>query len=115
MPAESPQSRSMAVLLAFDFQYLLRSGQVRNRADLARRFDISRARVTQIMDILTLPAPVVDYLSSLPNEDKCRYPERRLRTILSLPTEEEQAKAFEELRRTVARRASGPSRPQPTS
>jgi len=57
------------------------------------------------MDILRLPAPVVDYLSSLLDEDKCRYPERRLRMILALPTEEEQVRAFEELRRRVGAKA----------
>lgn len=31
------------------FRHLLASGEVRNRADLARRFGISHARVTQVL------------------------------------------------------------------
>lgn len=87
--------------MAFEFQRLLSSGQVRNQADLARRFDLSRARVTQVLGILRLPHPVVDYLASLFHEDRAKYNERELRRILALPTEEEQMKAFEELRAAI--------------
>ena len=66
---------------------------------------MSRARVTQIMGILKLPTPIVDYLASLFHDEKCRYTERRLRRILSLPTEKEQVKAFEELKEIVGRQA----------
>ncbi len=90
--------------MAFDFQRLLSSGQVRNQADLARRFDLSRARVTQILGILKLPAPVVDYLSSLFHDERAKYNERELRRILALPTEAEQVKAFDELRQQVSGR-----------
>ena len=100
-PPERRPSRHTAVPLAFEFQRLLARGDARNRADLARRFGLSRARVTQIMNILELPGPIVDYLSSLPHEEKCRFSERELRRIVALPTEEEQVKAFEELRRAV--------------
>lgn len=87
--------------MAFEFQRLLSTGAVRNQADLARRFDLSRARVTQILAILRLPHPVVDYLASLLHEDKAKYNERELRRILALPTEEEQFTAFEVLRAAV--------------
>ena len=87
--------------MAFEFQRLLSTDEVRNQADLARRFDLSRARVTQIMAILKLPIPILDYLSSLFHEERARYNERELRRILALPTEEERVTAFEELRRTV--------------
>jgi hypothetical protein len=77
------------------------SGQVRNQADLARQFNFSRAKVTQIIAILRLPHPVVDYLATLFHEEKAKYNEREIRRILILPTEEEQVKAFEELKETV--------------
>ena len=47
---------------------------------------------------------LVDYLSSLFHDEECGHTERQLRRILSLPTEKEQVRAFEELRRS-----SGPS------
>ncbi len=64
-------------------------------------FNLSRARVTQIMAILRLPSPVVDYLASLSYEEQARYNERELRRIRRLPTEKEQITAFEELRTAV--------------
>ena len=84
--------------MAFEFQRLLDSGGAKSQAELARRFGTSRARVTQIMNILRLPAPIVDYLSSLFHDEKCRFSERQLRQIRALPTEREQVRAFEELR-----------------
>ena len=50
------------------------------------------------MNILDLPDPVLNCLSSMFHDEKCLYTERQLRAILSLPTEQEQSQAFEELR-----------------
>lgn len=91
--------------MAFEFRRLLSSGEVRNQADLARRFDLSRARITQILAILRLPHPVIDYLASLFPDERSRYNERELRRILALPTDEERVTAFEELRERVAAQA----------
>jgi hypothetical protein len=104
--------------MAFEFQRLNSTGEVRNRADLARRFDLSRAPVTQILSILKLPIPIVDYLSSLFHEERAQYNERELRRILALPTEEEQVKAFDVLRGAIDQRmaqAPGPRRPPSSS
>ena len=63
-PAPKPQpappdrvpriSRLMA--LAIHFDGLIRQGVVRDYADLARLGGVSRARITQIMNLLNLPA-----------------------------------------------------------
>lgn len=103
-PQKGKLRRPPIVPVAFEFRRLLETGEVRNRAELARRFGMSRARVTQIMGILDLPAPIVDYLASLFHEEKCVFTERQLRRIRGLPTEEEQVRAFEELRRSVETR-----------
>lgn len=42
--------------LAIHFDRLIRDGVVRNYAELARLGGVSRARITQIMDLLNLPA-----------------------------------------------------------
>jgi hypothetical protein len=55
------------------------------------------------MDVLSLPAPIVDHLSSLFHDERCRFSERQLRQIRSLPTEREQVRAFEELRAATER------------
>jgi hypothetical protein len=46
-------SRLMA--LAIHFDGLIRDGMVRNFADFARLGGVSRARITQIMNLLNLP------------------------------------------------------------
>ena len=57
--------------------------------------------MTQIMNILDLPSPIVDYLSTLFHDDKCRFTERQLRRIVRLQTDVEQITAFEELRKAA--------------
>lgn len=42
--------------LAIHFDRLIRDGVVENYAELARLGGVSRARITQIMDLLNLPA-----------------------------------------------------------
>ena len=104
-PAKRRLRASTAVSMAFEFQRLLSTKTVRNQADLARRFDLSRARVTQVLAILKLPPPVVDYLASLFHDERAKYNERELRRILALPTEAEQVEAFEVLRQAVGAQA----------
>ena len=48
------------VALAIWFDELLRTGEVETYADLARLGSVSRARVTQIMDLLSLPPAVLE-------------------------------------------------------
>lgn len=52
--------------MAEEFQRLLDAGEARNRADLALRFRLTRARVTQLMKLLGLNPMVVAYVKSLP-------------------------------------------------
>ncbi len=54
------------LLLAYEFQKLLQTGVVNNRAKIARRYGLSRARVTQVMKLLTLPDEIQDYVMALP-------------------------------------------------
>lgn len=48
-PIEIPDDPEPVTDRAAMFRHLLESGEVRNRAGLAERFGISRARVTQIL------------------------------------------------------------------
>jgi hypothetical protein len=62
-PAPEPQSAppdpipriSRLMALAIHFDGLIRDGVVKNYADLARLGGVSRARITQIMNLLNLP------------------------------------------------------------
>jgi len=51
---------------AVEFQRLLDSGEVRFRADLARRTGLSAMRITQILALLRLAPPILDYIRALP-------------------------------------------------
>ncbi len=66
------QSRQLRVRIArlldqaVEFQRLLDSGEVRFRADLARRTGLSAMRITQILALLRLAPPILDYIRALP-------------------------------------------------
>ncbi len=50
---------------------------------------MTRARATQIPNLLDRPPSVVDYLSALAPEMRAQYTERQLRRIVSLTTEDQ--------------------------
>jgi hypothetical protein len=72
--------------LAERFQGLLDTGAARNRADLARRFRLTRARVTQLMALLRLHPMLLAYVKSLPPGTPTRFvTERGLRALVVQP------------------------------
>jgi hypothetical protein len=95
-PVRTP--RVLALQRACEFQTLLDSGEVKNRAEIARRCGISRARVTQIMKLLMLPEEIRDHIAGLSEQEQLRYTERLLRGVVSLHSKRAQLKAFEQLR-----------------
>jgi len=54
-PPEPPPRIVRFLTQAHLFQGMLENGDAHNKADLARKFGISRPRVTQIMNLLNLP------------------------------------------------------------
>jgi len=69
-PAAAPAGRMPRVtrllVQAHHFQRMLDRGEVRDLADLARRFHISRPRVTQIMDLTLLAPDIQEAILFLP-------------------------------------------------
>ena len=57
---------SQLMALAIRFEQLIRDGVVKDQADLARLALVSRARVTQIMDLLMLAPDIQEALLFLP-------------------------------------------------
>ena len=88
--------------LAYEFQELLEARAVNNRAEIARRYGVSRARVTQVMKLLHLPDEIQAYVISLPPREQRRYSGRRLRNILGIEGDETRWEAFEELVKRVS-------------
>ena len=83
--------------LAMEWQRALDSGQCESLSALARHFKVSRARVTQIMNLLSLSPEVIDIIHSLGDPINSHVvAERRLRPLLSLP-DGEQAKQIKAL------------------
>ena len=73
--------------LAHRFEGLLRSGEIRDHANLAYLAGISRARVTQIMKLLYLAPEIQESILDLPPTTKGRDPvsERSLRPLAATP------------------------------
>ena len=61
-----------------------------NRAEVAERYGISRARITQVMDLLKLPREVLRLLA---DSGGAVWSERQLRDVLRLSSEDDQIAA----------------------
>lgn len=85
-PGNVPRiSRLMALAIKFDG--LIQRGEVRDYADLARLGFVSRARITQIMNLLNLAPDIQEALLFLPRTLKGRDPirEKDVRPIAGVP------------------------------
>jgi hypothetical protein len=60
--------------LAWRFEALLRSGKIRNHAEMARLGHVSRARITQIMNLRLLAPDIQELLLFLPPTSRGRDP-----------------------------------------
>ena len=67
-------SRLMALAIRFD--RLIKSGEITDQADLARLGNVTRARVTQIMNLLQLAPDIQEALLFLPRTERGRDPIR---------------------------------------
>ncbi|WP_136933002.1 hypothetical protein [Polyangium fumosum] len=82
------------VALAAEFQNLLDTGDVRSRTELAERFELTRARVTQLLNLLSLAPEVIAFVRALPPGTPARQvTERGLRRLTSLPVAKQIARA----------------------
>jgi hypothetical protein len=81
------------------YQKLLEKGVVSSRADLGRREEVSKARITQILYLTKLHPKIEEYLTSLTDESLIRhFGEEKVRQIAR--TEREgQPKEFEKLKK----------------
>ncbi len=89
-------SRLMA--LAIRFEQLIRDGVVKDQADLARLAKITRARVTQVMDLLLLAPEIQEQILFLTPAEKAKdsITERSLRRITAKSSWDTQANILRE-------------------
>lgn len=85
--------------LAIKFDCLVRRGEGRDYADLARLGYVTRARITQIMNLLNLAPDIQEEILFLPRTVKGRDPirERDVRPIAAVPYWNRQRKMWKAL------------------
>jgi hypothetical protein len=99
-----PARIACLIALAYRFDALMKSGAVKDYAELARLGYVSRARITQIMNLLDLaPAIQVSILGVHPGNGPVKaITERRLRPILREVLWDRQMALFQELEAEVS-------------
>ncbi|MBI3865341.1 MAG: hypothetical protein HY290_25990 [Planctomycetia bacterium] len=87
LPATGRLPRVTRLLaLAHRFEKLIRDGEVRDYADLARLGHVTRARISQIMDLLLLAPEIQEQILGLSAVEAGHDPihERQLRAIVAV-------------------------------
>ena len=89
--------------LAIRFEELVRSGAVRDYAELARLGQVSRARVTQIMSLLHLAPDLQEKILFLPRvqSGRDRIHLHKLRALTALLDWQEQRRRWNEMQGTA--------------
>ncbi|MDP1798222.1 MAG: hypothetical protein Q8K78_12095 [Planctomycetaceae bacterium] len=90
-------SRLMALAIRFD--QLIRDGVVVDQADLARLGHVTRARLTQIMNLMSLAPDIQEAILFLPATERGResITERDLRSIAALADWQKQRRIWAKL------------------
>ncbi|MBI3865339.1 MAG: hypothetical protein HY290_25980 [Planctomycetia bacterium] len=83
--------------LAHRFEKLIRDGEVRDYADLARLGHVTRARLTQIMNLLNLAPDIQEEILFLPAVTAGKDPirERQMRPIMAEPDWQKQRRMWQ--------------------
>lgn len=82
---------------AFILKDLLEQGTCNTQADLAKYLGMSRARVTQTLNLLKLAPEILDALLNLPDSQSRHFSERRLRPITQISSPKKQTAAFRKM------------------
>ena len=99
-PPKAPQTPKVVELLrtAQEWRRQLDAGEVRNQAEIARREEITRARVTQVMGLLRLDPEIQEQVLSLRAMiRRSAISERALRPIAQIGDLDRQRSLFQEL------------------
>ena len=87
--------------LAIRFEKLVKRGDIQDYADLARLGYVTRARITQIMNLLNLAPDIQEDILFLPNTMKGRDPilEKDMRPVAAVPHWSRQRKMWVQMRK----------------
>ena len=92
--SKTPQLRKYRnpIHLAKEYKRLIDSGDARNESDLARQIGTSRVTVNHFVTLLKLTPEVIEAVEALGDPMPKRYiTERRLRSIVKLPSKKQRA------------------------
>ena len=98
VPTERVPRISRLMALAIHFDRLIRDGKVKDYAELARLGHVTRARVTQVMNLLQFVPDIQEALLFLPQIVRGVEPiqERDLRLIAAVPDWRKQRQLWQE-------------------
>ena len=96
MPAGRPSKIVLLLALAYHWERLVREGVVRDYADIARLTGLTRARLTQIINLLLLAPSLQEAILGPPTslEDDGPVTEHALRSVVREPQWHRQARAW---------------------
>jgi hypothetical protein len=101
-PKPAKRKPHNAFLKAKHYQKLLQHKVVKNNNELAEKEGFTRARVTQILNLLKLAPEIQEYLSKITDKELLRFfTERRLRKIAAIKDHKTQLKRFQKLKKEV--------------
>ena len=81
--SSSRKTYTNPIYLAKEYKKMIDNGQAKNQAELARKLGISRARVTQILNLLKLDKSIINNLEQIGDPmDRKKISERGLRKII---------------------------------
>lgn len=93
MASQSPVRHPIQT--ALEWRQMLAADTTLTMATIARNMGLSRARVTQIMNLLDLPEPIMSFIAGLQKPTQIRIvSERKLRAMLELTSKPAQLRAF---------------------
>ena len=97
-PTQLPHIAKL-MALAIRLDNLLAAGQIKDQAEIARTAGITRARVTQILNLLLLAPDIQTQILQLPGESPGHVltTERDLRTVTQSPNWREQRRLWSEI------------------
>jgi len=90
--------QSSPIDIALQYSEVLQDPSVTSKAEVARRFGVSRARVCQMLKLLELDQSILEYLKDVADDEGAEhFTERKLRPIASVRNRDQQVKMFNKL------------------
>ena len=102
LPVRKPARVAMMLAFAHKLQQAIDNGEYEDRADAARKLGLTRARVSQLLDLTMLAPDIQEKILFMERVDGVEpSSERALRDVISMVSWEEQRKQWNSLDRSL--------------